>query len=137
MKMKEIKNLENLKRFVIEDLKWDFNQWLLPTEDEGYVLYTEEQCQKLALIAFYCKIGKDLESLILGFEREFWFTYYIEYGYLYFKMYGDYGMHNPSFPVSLDTDDNFDNIKKVLDTHSIQEISTILRNSLSEIEKLL
>lgn len=137
MKIKEIKNLENLKKFIIEDLKWDFNQRLFQSEDEVPNMFTEEQCQKLALIAFYCKVGENLESFILGSEIDDWFTYYIHYMSLYFRMYADQGFHNPSFPIVIDLDDNFDIIKHILDAHSLKEISVILRNSLSEIDKYL
>ena len=142
MKIKEIKNLENLKRFIIEDLKWEFNQWLLPTEHDSVVLYDEDQSKKLALIAFYCKMAKDLEQLISYRHVEYDFTYYLENGNLNFKMFSDFSLKDPSLEI-IDIDlenedlDHFDIIKRVLDSYSLIEIIEIFNIQLNEVIKLL
>ena len=141
-KLEKIKNLEDLKRFVTEDLKWEFNQWLLPTEDDGFILYSEEQCQKLALIAFYCKMGKDLEQLIANKHVEYSFTYYVEYGYLYFKMFNDLSLKDPALErIDIDPEndelDHFEIIKYTLDMYTLTEIMFKINIQLNEVMKLL
>ena len=118
-RIKEINTLEDLTKYIKEDLSWYYDTKIKSNE------YTESQIKKIAIIATFCNIGKKLEMSLNKNKYSTPFSFYIIDNELYFSMYNTVDLEDPFLYITYEEKNPVEKLKHALDRYTYFEIAKI------------